>query len=224
MVKLDNKIRWAGAFFCIILIVAHALIPDILIDSNTIILLLILLLLMLFPYIESINFPGGGGIKFFQREIDRLEEQKEVEELFEPPPDPKTTITPDTLRPQEKLITGIVSEDPLVFTASDPNLLLAALRIDIEKKIRELASVSKTPAAGRPVDSVMNSLVNKRRIPHSEARYIEDILQVCNNAVHGIKVDAISASRVLRMGRDVIKWIDTLIELIKIVDYKFEND
>lgn len=218
MLKLDNKMRWAGAIFCIILIVAHALFPDILIDSNTIILLLIILVLWLFPYIESINFPGGGGIKFFQREINRLEEQKDVEDLLKLPTAPEMPIA------QEKVITGIVSEDPLVFTAEDPNLVLAALRIDMEKKIRELASVSKIPDAGRTVFSLINSLVNKRRIPHSEARFIEDILQVCNKAVHGIEVDAISASRILRMGRDVIKWIDTLIDLIKVINYKFEYE
>jgi len=217
MSKIDSKMRWAGALLCLILIVAHALFPSILIDTNTIILLLIILLLWLFPYIESINFPGGGGIKLLQREVNRLEEQKEVENLLKPPTAPE-------IPPQEKVITGIVSEDPLVFTAEDPNLVLAALRIDMEKKIRELASVSKIPDAGRTVYSLINSLVNKRRLPHSEARYIEGILQVCNKAVHGIAVDAFSAARVVRLGKDVIKWLNSLIEIITIVDYTFEYE
>lgn len=238
MNKPNNIIRGVISIICLVLIIVHAIYPDITIDSNTIILLIFMFLPWLSPFIESISF-AGNTVKF-RKQVEKLVEKKDDDDTilkFPPgvavPPErgvevplevgvevPESqSIPPDF---QEKVITGIVSEDPLLFTAEDPNLVLAALRIEMEKKIREIAQVSNIPAKERTVNNILDSLVNQRRIPHSTSRFLADILQICNRAVHGAVVDAFSAARVLRIGKDAINWIDSIIELIKTIDYTFE--
>ena len=238
MNKPNNIIRGVISIICLVLIIVHAIYPDITIDSNTIILLIFMFLPWLSPFIESISF-AGNTVKF-RKQVEKLIEKKENDDTILKLP-PGVAVPPErgvevplevgvevpesqSIPPdfQEKVITGIVSEDPLLFTAEDPNLVLAALRIEMEKKIREIAQVSNIPAKERTVNNILDSLVNQRRIPHSTSRFLADILQICNRAVHGAVVDAFSAARVLRIGKDAINWIDSIIELIKTIDYTFE--
>jgi len=100
----------------------------------------------------------------------------------------------------------------------------AALRIDLEKKIRKLASVSKIDDTNRSVFSIIRELTNQRRLNHKDARYFEEMLILCNKAVHGMKVDAISAAKVLRLGKETLKWLEAHIALIEAIDYKFEEE
>ena len=180
------------------------------------VLILIMLLPWLFPYIKEISFPGWTIT--FRDIVNQLQKTADDENVLEYPSE---VSIPER---KEKVITGVASEDPLVFTAEDPNLVLAALRIELEKKIRELAIVSKISESGRTVYSILNSLVNQRRLPHSTSRYIGDILNICNLAVHGKAVDAYSAARVLKIGKEIIRWLDSRIYLIETIDYTVEDN
>src|SRR5437867_8359216 len=102
----------------------HAIWPDLKVDATTIALVVIAMLPWLGLIFESISFPGGGGVKY--RDLVRVEREAVAVGLLEPAPAP------------EALYAAIVHEDP--------NLALAGLRIEIEKRLRAIARAREIEA------------------------------------------------------------------------------
>jgi hypothetical protein len=88
----------------------------------------------------------------------------------------------------------------------DPTLALAKLRIDIERELRRLAFDSELKVDTRriSVNQLLSALAQKKIIPYEAVSAINDILPLCNQAIHGADIDAALAQSVLAIGTDLV--------------------
>ena len=93
----------------------------------------------------------------------------------------------------------------LELTERDPTLALAGLRIELEKMLAHMVEMSFNMEHVRHVKgagNLLTLLTNMEVIPRSLGRLVEDILRLCNAAVHGKSVDADSARRVITLASE----------------------
>ncbi|MGC1122580.1 MAG: hypothetical protein WBA22_15955 [Candidatus Methanofastidiosia archaeon] len=119
-------IRVVITIIALILAVIHVIWPDLAIDLVTLSLIVVAILPWLSPILKSFELPGGLKIEF--RDMEKTAEKIDKAGLL--PPNPKKTY--------EYSFFSISEEDP--------NLALADLRIEIEKRLKEIASIRDVPS------------------------------------------------------------------------------
>src|SRR5271167_3643431 len=105
----------------------HLLWPKLAIDAITLTLLAIAVIPWLAPIFKSLEFPGGWKVEF-KEELRKAASRAEQAGI---------------LAPQRAHITSDIPSPEIAY--DDPNLSLAALRIEIEKRVRTLAQKHGVP-------------------------------------------------------------------------------
>lgn len=82
----------------------------------------------------------------------------------------------------------------------DPNLLLSGLRIEIESRLRKIASNRNIKADGVPLKKLTDELIKKEVLSVDEATSIKDLLPLLNRAAHGVSVDKKTVDWALEFG------------------------
>lgn len=80
----------------------------------------------------------------------------------------------------------------------DPNIALAGLRIEIENLLKNLAkgfkiSINKYDGAGK----ITRKLKDNVAITSHQAELINQVIEICNSAVHGLKVTSPQANEII---------------------------
>lgn len=94
----------------------------------------------------------------------------------------------------------------------DPNLALAGLRIEIERRLNQLVestglrSGSTSPRLN--VGRALKVLGNAGILTHDQSSVLLDIIGILNSAVHGAKVDQQSARWALDVGSRLLTSLD----------------
>lgn len=92
--------------------------------------------------------------------------------------------------------------------SADPNLALAGLRIEIEKRLLKLAE-SRGLQLNRPSFGALLSALNGRQLINgAERELLADLASLLNSAVHGAVVDPSAAGWSLDIGPRILKAID----------------
>jgi len=191
------------SLLCIVLIIIHATFPQFSIDTTTLALIVILIFPWLLPYIKTVKLPGG--IEITPREVQQLIEVSLRSAIgtipvMMPPPRPRG--------PQPSPPTPSQPTRRMLFKA-DPNLALASLRLDIERKLREIATNRQLDVERLPLWQVLNVLHAKEIMGSSEFKSLKMIITVCNKAVHAEKVDPALALKVLDIGDLALQYLDS---------------
>ena len=173
--------------FCLILIIIHAIFPEFAIDNITIALIIIILFPWLIPYLSKAKFPGGF-------EFDFREESQRLEEISERSPQ----ISDIMAHLREDMPSEMATRQDLF--RFDPNLALASLRIDIEKRVKEIASQRDIPIYRKSLGAILTKLSNNDIIGSSEYDTLLSVISICNKAVHAEKIDHSAASKILEIG------------------------
>ena len=191
------------SLLCIFLIIIHAIFPHFAIDTTTVALIVILIFPWLLPYIKTLKLPGG--IEITPREIARLEyiTRRSAIGTIQVAMRAPTLRGPPLPPPQPTR--------SMLFKA-DPNLALASLRLDIERKLREIARSRELDVERLPLRQVLNTIRLTEIIGPSEFESLSMIIKVCNKAVHAEEVDPKLALRVLGMGDLALQYLDSKIE------------
>src|SRR5436853_6275727 len=115
-----KRLRYGITLAALALAVAHIAFPKFELDVTTLILFSIGLLPWLAPLFKSVELPGGLKVEFqeLQEVTDRAKEAG--------------LLGPETKAPVEQSFQAIA--------AADPNLALAGVRIELEKRLRQLAA------------------------------------------------------------------------------------
>jgi hypothetical protein len=100
-----------------------------------------------------------------------------------------------------------------LIATNDPNLALAGLRIEIEKRMKKLAEKHGIGTDYQGIGNMLRNLRNKKALTDREVEAIDAILELLNNAVHGARVDAKTASWALEFGPRILKSLDERIKL-----------
>ncbi len=187
------RIITSGVLVC--LAAAHAVFPTV-IDGITLGFLALAMVPWLSPIIKSLKIPGLG-------EIELQELQNATRAMAEA----GLVVEAQHDKPTEGELPGY-----MVVAQSDPNLALAGLRIEIERRLRKLAEVSGMPPSRPPtIKRLLNDLDKHQVIFLHDREAIGLLVQTLNAAVHGAGVGDSAASWAMDVGPRILSGLDERI-------------
>jgi len=171
----------------LLLALGHAVFPNVRIDAIIVTLLLIAVLPWLGSIFKSVELPGGLKVEY--RDLERArQEVARVGLLSEP---------------------QRIEEPPYVAVAEqDPNLALAGLRIEIERRLRTIARERGLNGERLGIGQLLRLLRTHQAISQQEDSVLNDLIGLLNNAVHGAQVDSRAAQWAIDVGPRLLAALD----------------
>jgi hypothetical protein len=190
---LQRRVRRIVTLVALALAIAHLLFPDLAIDAITLGLLAVAVIPWLAPLVKSLELPGGWKVE--------LQEMYQVSSRAQD----AGLISADLGSPAPEHSFQLVAD-------RDPNLALAGLRIEIERRLLRLAEQHQIPLRSRGIGSILREL-DKRGVLTSEQRSVlADMVSLLNAAVHGADVDRRASEWAMEIGPGLLQSLDKLIE------------
>jgi hypothetical protein len=191
--KTDSlrRLRQAITLAALALALAHLLWPSAAIDAISLALIVIALVPWLAPIFKSLEFPGGWKIEF--QDLQKATARAEQAGLLSPAP-PHVASDFSFQRLAEE----------------DPNLALAGLRIEIEKRLLKLAERHNIDVRSRGIGALLRSLSQHQVLTPEASSTLADMAGMLNSAVHGATVDPRGAEWALNIGPRVLRTLDDL--------------
>ena len=176
------------------------------VDATTLVLIVAAILPWTLQHLKGFEIPGIVKIDF-------LDTKAATDKVT------KTVIKPGT---EELSISGhppILGSNPkedlvprlLAVYEHDPNLALVGFRIEVEKRVRELAWVHGLDHNRAPLQGLILGLTNRGVIPPEKGSGLMELIALGNRAAHGAAVTADAGSWVLDVGPSILLQLDTLI-------------
>ncbi len=176
-----------------VLILTHLAFPALGIDSTTSLLLGLIAVIWLLPYVKALELPWGAKLEF--QDLQKVEQKAEQVGLLVEGP---AHQAPRRLGFQE-----IASEDP--------NLAMAAMRIELEKRLTQLAMARGLARPSGGVHRLLNELNKAHVLTQAQSSVIADLVGTLNPAVHGAEVDNRAVAWVADVGPRLLESLDALI-------------
>lgn len=193
--KKEIRIVQIGiSLLAIVVALSHLIWPSLAIDGITLMLITIAIVPWLVPLFKSLELPGGVKIEF--QELKNIQENIEKVGLATPKIEKEAK--------PEYAFQIVVDEDP--------NLALAGLRIEIEKRLRDIAKANDINTEGKSFRPLLELLSRKEVITSSERAVLADLAGLLNQAVHGAKLDQRATEWAMDVGPRIIKALDQRIE------------
>jgi hypothetical protein len=183
---LATIVSMAVSLTALTLVVLHASFRNLGIDITTVSLLAIAALPWLGSILKSIELPGVLKIEYQQ--LVKIGEEAAKAKLLAPPPKVKPTY--------------------VTLAREDPNLALAALRLEIEKRLRLAAQKRGLAVDLLSVGPLLRQLQDLGMITEDEHRVLGDLLSLLNRAVHGADVDSKAADWAVNVGSQLLAALD----------------
>ena len=181
----------------IVIIVAHLIWPALAIDGITLALITIAIIPWLAPLFKSVELPGGWKVEF--QELQKAKDDADKAGLLAPTSDVDKT-------PRYSFLS--IAED-------DPNLALAGLRIEIEKRLQNIAEARNIPARKQSDGSLMSILSQEGAITKQAYSVLADMIGLLNSAVHGATVDKRAVDWAMETGPRLLKSLDDMTSPLK---------
>lgn len=172
----------------------HLIWPKLSIDAITLILLVMAAIPWVAPIFKSLEFPGGMKVEFQQ--LQNAAARAEDAGLLSPPP--------EDIPPVEYTFERIAAEDP--------NLALAGLRIEIEKRLVALAEKNGVEVRSRGLSQLLRVLGERKILGQEERSVLADLTGLLNSAVHGASVDRRTADWAIEVGPRLLRALDELVK------------
>lgn len=169
---------------------AHIIWPNLSIDAITLVLLIIAIIPWLAPVIKSFELPGGYKIELKELETakDKVEKAGLLSKEDESPSIPQFSFQ--------------------MVANEDPNLALAGLRIEIERRLNEIAESRKINADKKGIRQLLDVLSNQNVLTNEERGVLADLSGLLNRAVHGAEVDNRAAQWAIEVGPRILRALD----------------
>ncbi len=181
----------------------HLLWPTIVLDGTSLVLIAIAILPWLVPLLSSIELPGGLKLEF--QELEKAKKRADKAGLLASSKrngkkkTPKINKRTDSSYPFE-----LVLKD-------DPNLALAGLRIEIEKRLISLAIANGVYKKYYGVPVLLGILYREHVFTEDEWRVLVELIHLLNSAVHGAIVDKRAVDWAADVGPRLLKNLDNKI-------------
>lgn len=169
---------------------AHIIWPNLSIDSITIALFIIAIIPWLVPLIKSLELPGG--YKFELQDLEIAKNEAEKAGLLS-----KEEESPESSQYSFQMVAN-----------DDPNLALAGLRIEIERKLNEIAESRSIDSHHKGVRQLLEILSQHNVLTNEERSVLADLSGLLNRAVHGAEVDNRAAQWAIEIGPRILKALD----------------
>lgn len=190
--------HWVLVITGIALIAVHGFLPAVFrIDNVTILIFFILFLPFVAQYLRKAKFPGAEfEFKDEIRETEKLV-QMSVEQAKESDKTGKTKILPF-----ETFKLSAVKE----LLDSDPILALAALRIEIEKKLRLLGDFLGISDRDKfSISNFIEAIKKKELLSFEQTTALRKIFNMCNKAIHGSLISKEEAREIIGLAEELNK-------------------
>ena len=191
-----KTIQWIAFIFLLGIIIVRGFWPEsFALDKYSIGLLFLLAIPLLAPFLKR--------AKWFGAEFDFKENIQQLDDLVEESNEEAKSVAEKT-RPTE-FIETFSAESAMNLVEQDPNLALAALRMEIERILRVAYQTRINPELpGKySISFIIRELHKEEVIGNHQQEALHQIIRLCNEAVHGGNVSI----------SDAIKVIDLTIEL-----------
>lgn len=188
-----KRLRKAVTLGALSIALIHVIWPSLAIDAITLGLLVIAVLPWLAPLVKSLELPGGWKIEL-QEMKQATDKAKNAGLLSSSPHSPA------------------VSHSFQLVADSDPNLALAGLRIEIERRLVTLCEKNDVQVRSRSVGHMLLALDQKGVLTPEQRSALSDLTGLLNSAVHGAKVDSQAASWAMEIAPDLLESLNRLIE------------
>lgn len=169
----------------------HLYWPDLKIDSITLTLLIVAVVPWVAQLFKSLELPGGWKIEF--QELQKAQQRADAAGLLSGSVDPTTQYS-----------FQLVAEE-------DANLALAGLRIEIEKRLSQIAESHKLDASRSSAGRLLRLLGQKELLSNEEQSVLADMMGLLNGAVHGAAIDPRSADWAMNVGPRLLASLDEKI-------------
>jgi hypothetical protein len=158
LASMNRKIlTWLITGGAVIAAGVHLVWPDIGIDAITITLLLVATVPWLAPLFKAVELPGGVKVEF--AELEKAQREAESAGIL---------ATPRTHRERE-VGSRLIPTD-------DPNLALAGIRIELERRLRKIAERNGVSANRRGAGVLIRDLQVRNILSREQSSILEDLL------------------------------------------------
>lgn len=152
-----KRLRQLVTLGALVLALVHLIWPTLAIDAITLGLIVIAVVPWLAPIFKSLEFPGGWKVEF--QELQKAAERAEDVGLLAP--------TPQMITEADYTFQRVAEQDP--------NLALAGLRIEIEKRLVALAEKRGIEVRGRGLGQLLRFLSERNVLGHQERSVLADL-------------------------------------------------
>jgi hypothetical protein len=182
---LKVKIKLALTITASVLAVGHLFFPKISIDLITVSLLAIAVVPWLDILFKSVELPGGVKLEF--HELEKISNEAERIGLIKP------EVASDG---DENLVT----KEGYYFVemaSSNQELALVSLRIEIEKRLRDIAAKYNIDGRGYSLSRLMDIFAGRHILSTEEIAVLKDMVATLNQAAHGVQFDERNADWII---------------------------
>ena len=184
------------------LIALHILSPSSHVDGVTVALVAVLILPWVGSFVKNLEVSATGAkIQYHDLQRAGLQVTAPLADDQAPPPPEQREETPTCLQVR----------------SADANLALVGLRIEIEKRINELAQLAHIPFARRvtSLNALVRELQSRGILTGSQATGLRDLVAAGNAAAHGAVVDDNVTFWALDVGPDILAALDSLLATLR---------
>lgn len=168
---------------------AHLIFPKINIDITIVFLLGIAILPWLESLFKSVGLPGGLQFQF--HDLSRVETEAKNAGLITS----GKNLESLTLSPSNSFVETV---------QENKNLALLTLRIEIEKKLREIAAGKQLSTSAQTAAGLIDLLGEKNIFSYKEAAVLQNMLAVLNRGAYQMEQDEKTAQWVIDNGPSII--------------------
>ena len=190
------RVRQVVTLGALLLALVHILFPWIAIDGVALVLIVIAVVPWLAPLFRSLELPGGWKVEF--QDLQKVAAKADDAGLLARPPAARHRGAGAAQEPGPEYAFQSVAD-------RDPNLALAGLRIELEKRLVELCSKHGIGTAMQGMGRLLRELAKIGVLNADEEAVLADLVQMLNAAVHGAEVDPRATEWAMDVGPQLIE-------------------
>jgi hypothetical protein len=181
-----SRIRQVVTLGALALALIHILFPGLAIDAIALVLVVVAVIPWLAPLFKSLQFPGGWKIEF-----------QELQKVAAKADDAGLLSRAEAAAPSEYAFLSVADRDP--------NLALAGLRIELERRLVQLAEMHQVGTAMQSMGRLLRELSKRQVLTDDEESVLSELLHLLNAAVHGASVDPRATEWAMEVGPQLIQ-------------------
>jgi hypothetical protein len=181
-----QRVRLVVTLAALVLALVHILFPKIAIDGVALVLIVIAVVPWLAPLFKSLELPGGWKVEF--QDLQKVAAKADDAGLLS-----RAAAAPHT----EYAFQAVADRDP--------NLALAGLRIELEKRLVELCEQHGIGTTMQGMGRLLRELAKIGVLNPDEEAVLADLVHLLNAAVHGAEVDPRATEWAMDVGPQLIQ-------------------
>lgn len=186
------------------LAIAHLVWPNLGIDATTIVLITLASIPWILPYIKSFDFLGLGKIELndVKSATDKIiSERKDLKTDGEGKLDTANYEN-------QKLVDALFFANLRRIAETDPNLSLVGFRVELEKRLQDLAERLDIPTKRKSIGLIVVNIEKKGILESYVISGLMELIRLGNLAAHGTEVKAEAIEWVLNAGPYILRGLD----------------